>query len=100
MINSMCDGSGPCNMGEVRVLPTGGDSNAILCRGCYERELDYRRERNRDLEAFAQFKLPTWESLAVYGERTKDHDALEELVEAEAEACRQETYNEIEGKQP
>jgi hypothetical protein len=55
-------------MGEVRVLPTGGDSNAILCRRCYWREINYREERNKDLADFAKFKLPAWETLKVYGE--------------------------------
>ena len=65
--NANCDGSGPCIIGgEVRVLPTGGGGNAILCRLCYQREMAFRRERNQELGKDFQFKLPTWESLSVY----------------------------------
>jgi hypothetical protein len=52
--------------GEVRVLPTGGDGNAILCRRCFCHEMDYLRERNKELGKDCQFKLPSWESLEVY----------------------------------
>lgn len=53
--------------GEVRVLPLGGGANLILCRACFEHELRFRRERNRELSPDCQFKLPDWEVLAVYG---------------------------------
>jgi hypothetical protein len=67
MLNSNCDG-GCClrSEGEVRVLPTGGSSNLILCRACYEHELAWRRERNRELGAAFKFELPTWDSLEIY----------------------------------
>ena len=61
-----CDGSGPHASGEVRLLPTGGDGNLILCQKCFEYELSWRRERNRGLAPFAQFSLPTWESAKIY----------------------------------
>ncbi len=67
LMNPNCDGSGPCNMGEVRVLPSGGDSNLILCRTCFYREIVFREGRNRELAEFARFKLPEWETLKVYG---------------------------------
>lgn len=71
MQNPNCDGSGPCILnGEVRVLPTGGTdgygSNAILCRLCFNREITFRKERNRELSPDCAFKLPTWDSLKVY----------------------------------
>lgn len=66
MTNNNCGGPGPCDMGEVRVLPTGGDSNAILCRRCFNCEIAFRQVRNRDLAKDSQFKLPTWGSLKVY----------------------------------
>lgn len=67
MQNPNCDG-GRCvsPKGEVRKLPTGGDSNAILCLSCYANEMRYRRERNRDLSPDCQFDLPKWETLKVY----------------------------------
>lgn len=68
-MNPNCDG-GNCviETGEVRVLPTGGDSNAILCRACFAREIAFRRERNRELSSDCKFDLPTWDSLKVYKE--------------------------------
>jgi hypothetical protein len=43
-----------------------GDANEILCRACFEHEIKYRRERNRELGTFAQFALPTWEACKAY----------------------------------
>ena len=68
-INPNCDGSGPCQHGEVRKLPLGSDphhGNIILCRFCYEREIKYRKDRNLILGVDYKFDLPTWESLEVY----------------------------------
>jgi hypothetical protein len=64
--NNDCNGSGPHTPGEVRVLPTGGGGNDILCRSCWARELQYRRERNVSLRAYAKFDLLPWESAKVY----------------------------------
>jgi hypothetical protein len=71
-MNPMCDG-GRCHIdtGEVRVLPLGKSphhGNLILCKPCFEHELNFRRERNRDLGKDAQFALPAWDSLEVYGQ--------------------------------
>lgn len=65
--NPNCDND-KCNSpnGQVRVLPSGGDSNLILCRSCFEYEIRYRKERNRELSKDCQFKLPKWEDLKVY----------------------------------
>lgn len=67
--NPNCDG-GRCRQetGEVRALPSGGDSNLILCQDCFNHELGYRRDRNRELGEDSKFELPLWDSLAVYGE--------------------------------
>ncbi|OYV38946.1 MAG: hypothetical protein B7Z80_08705 [Rhodospirillales bacterium 20-64-7] len=65
--NPDCCGNGPHIPGEVRVMPTGGDGNLILCSNCWDRELDYRRDRNRDLADFAKFDLPSWWEGKVYG---------------------------------
>lgn len=67
----MCDGSGPCDPGRVRVLPIGPSphhGNLILCRCCFERELAYRLERNRELSTDCAFKLPKWTDCEIYGE--------------------------------
>ena len=64
--NNDCCGNGPHTSGTVRVMPAGGDSNLILCRACWQRELTYRRERNRELGEDFQFSLPAWETAKVY----------------------------------
>lgn len=69
MKNWNCDGSGPCASGETRFLPLSRDcwqGGIILCHACYVHEIDFRRDRNRELEASCQFDLPAWESLKVY----------------------------------
>jgi len=71
MQNPNCDGSGPCDLGEVRVLPWTRDKhggNSILCRLCFSREIQYRIERNKELAKDCQYDLPAWESCKVYGE--------------------------------
>lgn len=52
--------------GEVRLLPMGGGGNAILCIDCFNFEINWRKERNKDLGKDCQFKIPTWEQLTVY----------------------------------
>lgn len=54
--------------GEVRVLPIGGSSNAILCKTCFWHEIAFRKERNKELGNAFQFDIPKWEDLKVYGE--------------------------------
>ena len=61
-----CDGSGPHSLGEVHVMPIGGDGTLILCRSCWNRELAYRRDRNRSLGDFAKFALPPFETAKEY----------------------------------
>lgn len=65
MHNPNCDGSScVSDDGEVRVLPTSSQSNAILCRICYGREMLWRQDRNRVVAT--PFDLPQWEDLKVY----------------------------------
>lgn len=67
MSNPNCDNDKCLSAtGEVRVLPTGGDGNLILCRACFEHELRFRVTRNRYLSPDCRFALPSWESLKVY----------------------------------
>lgn len=65
--NNMCDGD-KCQSenGQVRVLPTGSSSNAILCLHCFTNELNYRAHANRTLGDFAKFSLPKWTDLQEY----------------------------------
>ena len=65
--NPNCDGSYCTHLdSEIRVLPTGGDSNALLCRACFHREIMFRKSRNLELGAAYQFKLPDWNDLKIY----------------------------------
>lgn len=67
--NPNCDGSGPHKAGEVRVLPVSSiadHGNMILCQMCFNREIAWRKERNRELSQECWFALPAWESLKVY----------------------------------
>lgn len=50
---------------EARVLPSGG-SNIICGKRGYNREMSFRRERNKTLHDGAKFDLPAWESLKIY----------------------------------
>jgi len=71
MQNPNCQGSGPCTPGQVRLLPVGtipDHGNMILCHHCFNHEIEYRRGRNFELAGVCKFKLPTWESLKVYGQ--------------------------------
>ena len=61
-----CDGSGPHAVGDVRVMPTGGDGNLILCLCCWLKENTYRIERNRELGKFAQFDIIEWQNAKRY----------------------------------
>ena len=67
-MDQKCDGD-HCRRhqsGEVRLIPTGTYSNAILCRACFAHEIAFRRDRNLTLADESRFDLPTWDSLAVY----------------------------------
>jgi len=69
MQNWNCDGSGPHSPGIVKVLPLGSSpdhGNLILCLACFNREMSYRRGRNKELSRDCAFQLPTWESLKEY----------------------------------
>jgi hypothetical protein len=51
---------------EVRLLPTGGGGNAILCRPHFLKEIAFRKQRNETLSPEDHFSLPRWEELNVY----------------------------------
>lgn len=71
--NPNCDG-GHCRRpnGETRLLPTGGDGNAILCLSCFCYEMEWRQQRNKALDPDCKFKLPDWESLKISHEATPE----------------------------
>ena len=65
--NPNCDGAHcTSTRGEVRLLPTGGGSNAILCCDCYLHERSFRNARNRDLAGASKFVTPDWRALQRY----------------------------------
>jgi hypothetical protein len=66
MTNPNCDGGGPCRPGQVRKLPLGGGANTILCRSCFDREIAYRKECNKQIAPELRFGLPKFEDLEVY----------------------------------
>jgi hypothetical protein len=72
--NNNCDND-KCksDTGEVRVLPTSADGNAILCQACFDHEIRFRRQENHRLgfmkDGFPTadaYELPKWDSLKVY----------------------------------
>lgn len=65
--NANCDGD-HCSRpdGEIRVLPTGGGGNALLCVSCFGSEMEFRRGRNTELGENEKFDLPAWYDLKVY----------------------------------
>lgn len=64
--NTYCNGAKCKGPREVRVLPTGGDSNAIICRACFHHEMKWRTERNKSLGKHAQFKILKWSDIKPY----------------------------------
>lgn len=65
--NNYCDG-GHCKAetGEVRCVPIGGESNANLCRSCFDSEITWRKERNAMKPPPAYpFEFPAWETLEI-----------------------------------
>ncbi len=78
--NMLCFGAGPCEPGDVRVLPMmPGDSphaHLLLCRQCFDKELAYRRQRNPDLPLNHLYDLPAWETLPVWGAPAPSFDVF------------------------
>jgi hypothetical protein len=63
--NVDCNGDkcSPYSSKQVRILPTGGGSNAILCKSCYINEIEFRKYR---INQGVDYELPKWEDLKVY----------------------------------
>ncbi len=65
--NNMCDGTHCAKAdGEVKLLPTGGDGNMIICQTCFLHEIAYRKRENQRLSKDCQFKTPAWSELKIY----------------------------------
>ena len=57
-----CDGSGPHWGASIRFLPIGGGGNILVCRGCFQHEMNFRRER---IAVGVPFDLPDWNDLRI-----------------------------------
>ncbi len=64
--NNNCEGEGNCVGDVVKVLPIGGEGNAILCFKHFMSEMIFRQERNLELRADCQFSIPLWKNLKTY----------------------------------
>jgi hypothetical protein len=64
--NPNCDGD-HCKEegGEIRRLTLCFGSGLMLCRDCFDYEMEYRKERNPELSKENQFELTFWESLTI-----------------------------------
>jgi hypothetical protein len=55
---------------EVRRLPWNEEDDyggaSLLCRACFDAEMQHRRELNAKAEPGLRWTIPTWESLKVY----------------------------------
>ena len=52
-----CDGDCFNENAECYRLSTGGDEAVILCRGCWAKEMRWRKTRNEDLEDSCKFPI-------------------------------------------
>lgn len=52
--------------GQVRVLPLPGEASQIFCWSCFAHEINWRRQRNRELHSGARYDLPEWDALEAY----------------------------------
>ena len=64
--NNNCDGSN-CKFqtGTVKYIPL-SDGGLILCMSCYQHEMMWRRERNKELSKENRFDIPDWKQLETY----------------------------------
>jgi hypothetical protein len=68
--NPGCDGNA-CKLpgGQLRIMPIYGEESLILCKDCYNAEIEFRKYSNKYLPTSASWDLPDWHSLAIYKER-------------------------------
>lgn len=50
----------------VRVIPLPGDANILAGLRGFRKEMNFRRERNKQLSKEAQFPIYNWEDLEIY----------------------------------
>jgi len=65
-----CD-HGHTTASEVRLLPTGGGGNVIICQRHHATEIKFRKER---IAEGVPSDLPKWESLKVYDGSTPENN--------------------------
>lgn len=69
LINPDCDGDKCTEHSEVRMLPTGGGANRILCHKCFQHEMAWRADENRRVAN--PYALTTWKRLKTYDPGTE-----------------------------
>jgi len=73
-----CDGSGPHTpTGPLKMLPTGGGGNLILCQADWAKEQLYRQERNEELGEDAKYSLTPWSEGKIYSNASLKQADLE-----------------------
>lgn len=82
MQNPNCDGAGPCDGGEVRVMPRmSGDGNDILCIRCHGREARFRQ---RQFKVKLNGPSMIWWDLKIYNPEPSipgEHDVVIQAIE-------------------
>jgi len=64
-MNPNCDNYNCTNQNkESRILPIGNNCTLILCKSCYEHEMEYRKKCIT--EHVQNYELPKWEDLEIY----------------------------------
>ena len=60
MTNYACDGACNRNNITVRRLDIGGGGGVFLCHFCWIHEMEWRKDRNKELEKQNQFDILAW----------------------------------------
>lgn len=57
-----CDSCGRkfVGSGKVRKLPLSGGGGVYLCKRCWEKEMEWRKERNKELSPGNRFPIRKW----------------------------------------
>jgi len=58
--NGICDGCGDGREKRVHKLSVGVHGNLFLCKKCWNREMRWRKERNKELERQNRFSILKW----------------------------------------
>lgn len=61
-----CEGVSPHMRGALKLYPTGGGGNLILCGACWKRENHYRKERGAESGCPENWPTPSWDDAEIY----------------------------------